>query len=71
MKVIISVTRKTEYSSIVEMSEEKYERLKKGWDGPTQKERDAADQEINKLIEANDWQDDELMDVDKFEPFKE
>lgn len=37
----------------------------------TRLERKSAEKEINNLIDTRDWQDDELIDVDKFEPFKE
>lgn len=63
MQVLITVTRRTRYTSIVEMDEERYERLKEDT-GPD------ANEEINSLIDVNDWQDDSLEDVDEFKPYK-
>lgn len=71
MKAIISVTRKTEYSSIVEMDESKFKVLQAGLESRDREVRKAAEKEANGLININDWQDDELDSVEKFEEFKE
>lgn len=71
MKVLISVIRKTQYSSIVEMDESTFKRIGKGLDAPSRVERESAEAEANRRIDTKDWQDDELYSVDQFEPFKE
>jgi hypothetical protein len=66
MKVLISVTRSTRYTSIVEMSAAEYKRLCKGLDNGERR----IEEEINSLINVNDWQDDSLDDIDQFEVYK-
>jgi len=71
MRAIIKVIRKTEYCSVVDMSQERFDELRKGWDGPTKKERDATDKVLNALIDTKDWQDDELHSVEEFKEFND
>jgi hypothetical protein len=70
MKATISVTRKTQYSSIVEMDEETFKRLDAALDSGDRVERKKAEQELNNLIDVSDWQDDELYNLDDFCEFK-
>jgi hypothetical protein len=70
MKVTISVTRKTQYSSIVEMDEATFKRLDAALDSGDRAERKKAEQELNNLIDVSDWQDDELDNLDEFCEFK-
>lgn len=66
MKVLITVTRRTRYTSIVDMTKADYDRLGEGLDDYDRK----AEEEVNSLINVNDWQDDSLDHVDQFEPYK-
>lgn len=75
MRVLIRVTRHTEYASIVEMPQEKYEEYQRrlAARGSARRVRDVleAEQELNKLIDVKDWQDDSFEHLDEFEPFKD
>lgn len=71
MKVLISVVRRTTYTSIVEMSKEEYNRLNKSLDSDDFKKRNEAEETANSLIDVKDWQDDDLSDLLTFEPFVE
>jgi hypothetical protein len=68
MQVHISVRRTTYYSSIVEMDEQEFKRLEAltGRSGP---ESARADEEINELINPDDWVDDSLDEVEEFEEY--
>lgn len=68
MQVTISLTRRTEYSAIVEMSDERYERLKEGLESDNPTERKNAQLAIDRFIDQSDWQDDTLLSIDEFEP---
>ena len=70
MKVLSSVTRLTEYTSIVELSEERFKQLDAMLDGGRVAVK-SAEKQINSMIDVRDWQDDELKSVDEFKPFKE
>ena len=70
MKALIRVTRRTEYASIVEMPQEKYDQLRAALDGD-RAEQKAAEKTLNGMIDTRDWQDDDLLDVEEFEPFIE
>ena len=71
MKAIIRATRKTEYASIVEIPQEKYDRLKAALESYDRRERKNAEKTLNGMIDTKDWQDDYLLDIEEFEPFKE
>jgi len=71
MKVLIRVTRRTEYASIVEMPEEKFRELQDAIENGPHMSRVIAEKEANRLIDTKDWQDDSLDSVDEFEEFKE
>ncbi len=67
MKVLVSLTRRTQYRAIVEMTQVEYERLSVELDNNQWSARD----EINDLIDPRtDWQDDSLSCIDQFEPHK-
>ena len=70
MKILIRVTRSTEYASIVEMTQEKYDELQTAIAGGGAARRD-AEKRLNRMIDVKDWQDDSLDSVDEFEPFIE
>jgi hypothetical protein len=70
VKAIITVIRETTYSSIVEMDEEKFDRLNDQLDGELEEMR-SAEKELNSLIDVSDWQDDDLKRVDEFKRFEE
>lgn len=70
MKAIITVTRKTTYTSIVEMPQEKYDQLRAALDGDRAQCK-AAEKLLNAKIDVRDWQDDELLDVEEFAQFVE
>jgi hypothetical protein len=65
MKAIITIERRTIYSSIVEMSEEDFQKYNEQLDG-TYAENKAAGRELNKLIDVKDWQHDEFESVEEF-----
>lgn len=65
MKVLITVTRRTTYSSIVEMPKTEFKRLDKALEAG---DRD-AEEKVNSLIDPNDWQDDSLHHVEDFKPY--
>lgn len=68
MKVHIRVTTKAEYSTVVEMTREEFERLDaklKEGDGKVQ-------QKIYEMVDPmDDWVDENLEEIDTFEEFKE
>lgn len=70
MKVLISVTRKVQYASIVEMSKEEYEKLQASCESKNRIERRMAETKLNGMIKVNDWQGDELHSLDGFEIFQ-
>lgn len=65
MKVLIRVTRRTQYASIVEMKEEMYKRICDTLDADSGDSEVA--EELNAMIDTADWQDDELISLDEFE----
>ncbi len=71
MKVIISVTRKVQYSSIVEMDEAKFSQLNNDLNSANRSESRAAEKQLNKMINAKDWQDDDFDSVDEFKKLEE
>ena len=70
MKALIRVTRRTEYASIVEMSQEEFHKLTAMLDGDRTQRRE-AEKTLNRAIDVRDWQDDNLESIDEFEPFVE
>jgi hypothetical protein len=68
MKVEISVIRKTEYTSIVEMDKPTYDRIKAGLDSNIRTTRREAEKDANARIDVKDWQDDDLDSVELFQP---
>lgn len=70
MQALITVTRRTVYTSIVEMSEDTYKRLDTALNGG-RVETSQAQKELNRLIDTADWQDDELHTLDEFRRFEE
>ena len=71
MKALIRVIRKTEYASIVEMTPQQYERLQHNLGSRFRGIRDGAEKELNKLIDAADWQADDLDSVEEFNEWKD
>ena len=71
MKVLTRVMRKTEYATIVEMSEEHFKALRTGLESTDRPVRRLAEKEVNKLIDVRDWQDDDLDSIEEFEPYIE
>jgi len=69
MKVLITVTRRTQYSSIVEMPEAEFQKLDAALESSDKVERHRAEEKVNRQIDVEDWQDDELHSVDDFKPF--
>lgn len=67
MQVTIGVTRRTQYASIVEMTEAEFTRLSGLLESGDRRVRRAAEDHLNTLINVSDWQDDELHGVDTFE----
>lgn len=70
MKAIITVIRRTEYSSIVEMTEEEFSKLTHDIDEGTRAEANWAERELNKRIDVKDWQSDEFESLEDFERFE-
>ncbi len=70
MKVLIHVTRRTEYASIVEMTPETFEKFDIELNA-CGKRAAAAEAELNNMIDVDDWQDDSLVSLDAFEESKE
>lgn len=70
MKAVITIKRITEYSSIVEMDEATFERIDKELEG-SRTEENKAHKELNRLINTNDWQDDEFQSLEEFKRFEE
>jgi hypothetical protein len=70
MKVKITVIRRTEYTSIVDMTEEKFTDLHERINSRGDTRRN-AEQEANRLIDVSDWQDDTLHSLDEFEAFED
>jgi hypothetical protein len=71
MKALIRVTRRTEYATIVEMPQEKYDNIKAALDDDDRVVVKDAEKTLNRLIDVKDWQDDELLNIEEFEPFIE
>jgi len=71
MKALITVTRETVYSSIVEMTPEEFAKLDAALYDGTREQRKKAEEKLNGMIDVNDWQHDDLRSVDEFEEFKE
>ena len=71
MKALIRITRRTEYATIVEMPQEKYDKLKAALDDDDRVVVKDAEKTLNRLIDVKDWQDDELLNIEEFEPFIE
>lgn len=71
MKVIITVIRKTRYTSIVEMPEATFARIENDLEYGSRVERNKAQKDCNNAIDNKDWQDDDLESVEDFEPFIE
>lgn len=69
MKAVITVKRTTEYASIVEMSQEKFDSLQARLEYPGA--RKEAEKELNKLIDTNDWQGDDFDSLESFEAVEE
>jgi len=69
MKALIRVMRRTEYASIVDMPQEKYDRLQAALQSDDRVERKNAEKTLNGMIDTRDWQDDDLLYVEEFEPF--
>lgn len=67
MKVLINVKRTTEYASIVEMSQEEYDKLQADLEAGGQREKE-AEKILNRKIDTNDWQDDEFESLEEFKP---
>lgn len=65
MKALIRVIRKTEYASVIEMSDEKFKLLSQNLMGEKPL-RKLAEKELNRLIDTNDWQDDDFDSVEEF-----
>ena len=70
MKALIRVRRNTEYASIVEMTQADFDKFNRDLDagGRTQ---DDAERQLNRLIDPDDWQDDELDYLIDFEVSEE
>jgi len=71
MKVLISVIRRTEYTSIVEMSEEDFKKYNNMLDCGSHSESAQASRKLNSLIDTRDWQDDSFDSLEDFREFKE
>lgn len=71
MKVTISITRRTRYSSIVEMDEETFKRLDTALDSSNWTERRKAEKELDELIDPEDWQGDDFDSLDDFYEYEE
>ena len=69
MQVSIAVTRSTQYHSIVEMTKAEFTRLNKALQSDDRSIQDRAEEEVNSLINVNDWQDDRFEDIDIFQPY--
>lgn len=51
------------------MPEEKFKQIKNDLESKNWPTRRAGEKEADKLVNVNDWQDDDLDSVDEFEPF--
>lgn len=67
MNIDIKVTRRTEYTTTVELDEAKFNQLRADLDSDDFNIRNKAESEINNMIKPADWSDDEILDVDTFE----
>lgn len=65
MKALITIKRITEYSSIVEMDEAMFDKLELELDGNWADIKNAHN-ELNRLIDTKDWQDDEFHELVEF-----
>lgn len=68
MKVIITVKRITEYSSIVEMDERTFQRLN---NAETCEQAMEFEHELNRLIDIKDCQDNEFYQLVEFEKLED
>jgi hypothetical protein len=71
MKVIISVIRETEYTSIVEMEEDTFFAFKDALESSGKIERTKAETQINRLIDPRDWMDDTFKNLEDFREYKD
>lgn len=71
MKAIITVKRITEYSSIVEMDEDTFNRLNQELEEGGNETIRRTERELNKLVDVEDWQDDEFESLEEFKRFEE
>lgn len=60
IQVCISVIRKVEYATIVRMTRKEFNAYRKRLDSNIREERKSAENELNNMIDTNDWQYDEL-----------
>lgn len=63
MIAIINVKRLTEYSAMVEMSQQDFDAYQKALDGGGPSEKSSKVQ-LNNKIKSDDWQDDSLLEVE-------
>lgn len=70
MKVLIRITRTTEYATTVEMSKEEFDAYNERLLGNIETRR-KAERELNKKIDVRDWQDDDFHRLEEFEPITE
>lgn len=68
MRVFISVTRRTEYAKTIDIPKEEFERLESRLLSTDPVERFRAEREIDGLMRPDDWQDDEVLSVNEFDP---
>ncbi len=66
MKALINIKRITEYSTIVEMTEETFKHYERLMDG-NRTDQNHAEKELNRKIDTKDWQDDEFYSLVTFE----
>lgn len=66
MKVIITVKRLVEYSTIVEMDEKIFQNHERELAGG-RVESQKSEKELNRLIDVKDWQDDDFHSLESFE----
>lgn len=69
MQVTITARRTTTYATIVEMNVEDFLRYQCALEDGTRDEEKNASRNLNQMIDINDWQDDDLIDVE-IEEFK-
>ena len=71
MKILVKVTRLTEYATIVEMTKERMEELNMELTHSDRRRRNQAEKAVNKLVDTNDWQDDDFHSCELLEEVKE